>query len=296
MAHTGVLQVLDEARVPIDVIVGTSAGAIVGALYAGGMSGREIKKYSQSLSFRKWFARDTSGMGLFSTDGMRRIVETALGSDVNIEDLAKPFACVAVDLDSQQEVIFDSGPLADAVCASSAYPGLFAPVKIGNRVCFDGGVLNPVPFDVVRRYGADYVIAVDLGLQEPFFSALGEMRVKRGSFLGQWFEQVARNNVIRVVERSLGIMSMQLRDNKLHQSPPDLMITPRVHNVGMLDFDQGEACCAEGEVAARLVQPQLERLLQRAARSSRVGYRWQVWGRLMAWRQRLFRPNQVRDI
>lgn len=251
MAHVGVLRVIEAARVPIDVIAGTSAGAIVGALYASGMSAEQIESVARSTTFRRWFALDTTGMGLFSTDGIHRLIDSALGEDVNIEDLPRPFMCVAVDLVSQEEVVFDSGPLADAVCASSAYPGLYAPVRIGNRMLFDGGVVNPVPFDVVRRYGVDRVIAVDLGLLETVFAASIRAESAHGGILWQWFYQASRQKMLQVVGRSLGIMARQLLNSKLQKSPPDIMICPRVEKVGLLDFELREVCFAAGETAAR---------------------------------------------
>ncbi len=273
VAHVGVLCVLQSAQVPIDLVVGSSAGAIVGALYAGGMTPEEIERLARTWSARKWFARDTTGMGLFSTGGIRRVIDTALGEDVHIEDLPVKFACVAVDIDSRKQVVFQSGPVADAVCASAAYPGLFAPVCIADCYYFDGGVLDPVPFDVARHLGADHVIASDLGAQEPFFAALGKVSLRPSNVLWQWWYAMSHQPIFRVVERSIGIMSEEIGNQRLKAAPPDVIIRPSVSNIGLLDFGLIDACFAAGENAATERLAEIQRLLQPPPRA-------QAWGRI----------------
>lgn len=281
MAHIGVLRVLEDAHVPIDIVCGSSAGAMVGALFSSGLTASQIQALARSLNFRHWFGRDTTGMGLFSTGGIRRILDQAIGEHMNIEDLPRLFMCVAVDLDTQKEVVLDSGPVADAVCASMAYPGLFAPVRIGNRVLFDGGVLNPVPFDIVRRYGADRVIAVDLGAQEPFFATLESEAIRQGGVLWQIFYNLSHQQIFRVIERSLGIMSQELRNHKLAESPPDLIINPQVRQVGLLDFGLMEPCIAAGDAAAREMLPEIQNLVVQESGLvvSRAWHRFYEWVR-----------------
>jgi NTE family protein len=276
MAHIGILRVLESEKVPVDVIAGTSSGAIVGALYAAGKKADEIESLATSLGLRKWFARDNSGMGLFSTAGIHRILDQAIGDDVRIEDLPRSFSCVAVDLESKEEVVFDSGPLADAVCASSAYPGLYAPVRIGERLLFDGSVLNPVPFDIVRGHGADRVIAVDLGEPEPFFATLSSSDLRQGGALWQLFYSMSHQTAFRVIERSLGIMAAQLLKQKLANSPPDVIIYPQVQDVGLLDFHLIEICIKRGQMAG------CERLgeivqLSRSQPERRAAGLWRKW-------------------
>ncbi len=272
MAHVTVLRVLESAHVPIDIIVGTSAGAIVGALYAAGKSPEEIQRLARTWSAHKWFGRDTTGMGLFSTGGIRRVIDSALGEDTHIEDLPRKFACVAVDIESRKQVVFQSGPVSDAVCASAAYPGLFAPVRIANCYYFDGGVLNPVPFDVARQLGADRVIASDLGVQEPFFSGLSETGLRPSNVLWQWWYTMSHQPIFRIIERSVGIMSEEIRNQRLNAAPPDVMITPAVYNIGLLDFGLIEECFSAGEKAA------IERLseIERVVHPDKP----QAWGRI----------------
>ncbi len=256
VAHIGVLRVLESVGVKIDVIVGTSAGAIAGALYAAGKSADEIEQAIRRLTLRQLLARDRTGMGLFSTDGIRRVIENEIGAATRIEDLPRAFAAVAVDMDSGEEVAFDRGSVADAVCASAAFPGLFAPVHIDGRCHLDGGVTNPVPFDVVWRMGADRVLAVDLGADDPMFTVA--LAHRRGGDL--WYRLLCTaesQGVVRVASRAIGIMAMQMRLQKMRQLPPDVTVYPDVQGVGLLDFDLARECIAAGEQAARAAMPQI---------------------------------------
>jgi NTE family protein len=275
MAHIGALCVLEVARISIDLLVGTSAGAIIGALYAAGKSSDDIERLMRRLNVRQWFAFDRTGMGMFSTDGIRRIISAEIGKDTRIQDLPRAFACVAVDLDSRQEVIFDSGPVADAVCASAAFPGIFAPVQIAGRFLVDGGVLNPVPFDVARRMGANRVIAIDLGAPEPFSTP---NTTRRSELLLRFLSAAARQKTFFVIGRSVGIMTQKMREEKLAQSPPDLIVYPAVQEIGLLDLDLVDFCLAAGEAAARDALPQIEKIIT----PPRWWNRHTVWARLQS--------------
>jgi NTE family protein len=260
LAHIGVLRVLESAQVPLDLIAGTSAGSMVGALYAAGKSPDDIERIARRVRLSQLLTRDRSGMGLFSTDGIRRIIEMEIGMAARIEELPRTFAAVAVDVDSGAEVVFDHGSVADAVCASCAFPGLFAPVRIDGRCYFDGGVTNSVPFDVVRRRGADRVIAVDLGADEPFFTVALPHR-RQGELFYRLLFLAGNQKTLRVASRAIGIMSKQMRQWKLEQSPPDSILRPAVQGVGLMDFDLAKECVAAGEKAARAALPQIERLI-----------------------------------
>ncbi len=260
IAHISALRVLESAHIPIDIVTGTSAGAIIGSLYATGTSLDEIEALIRRSGLRHWLTRDRTGMGLFSTDGIRRILESEIGKGRRIEDLPGRFAAISVDIDSHQEVVSDSGLVADAVCASAAFPGLFAPVKIGERYLIDGGALNPVPFDTARRMGADVVIAIDLGAEEPLFTAGSLYQNRRNGWFFQMLLTAEQQKIFRAVARAIGIMTRQLRAHKFKQSPPDLIIYPDVRNVGLLDFDLVDVCLAAGESATRAALPQVETL------------------------------------
>ena len=261
MAHIGVLRVLESAGIKIDIVAGTSAGAIAGSLYAAGKSPEEIEAVIRRLRLPQWLTRDRTGMGLFSTDGIRRVIETEIGKTTRIENLPRAFVAVAVDMDSGEEIVFDAGRVADAVCASAAFPGLFAPVRINGRCYFDGGVMNSVPFDVLRRRGADRVLAVDLGADDPVFT-VGLPHRHHGELLYRILCVAENQKAVRVAQRAIGIMSQQMRLQKLKQAPPDFILHPQVQAVGMMDFDLATECIRAGEHATRDALPQIERVLK----------------------------------
>lgn len=161
MAHIGVLQVLQEERIPIDLIAGTSVGSLVGALFAGGMPLDDLERLAPTLSWPKLVGPAWPRQGLLSNAKLGRFVETLIGPK-RIEALPVSYAAVAVDRDTGHEIILRDGLVSDAVRASTAIPGLFQPVPRGQQQLIDGGLVNNVPASVVRSMGADVVIAVDV--------------------------------------------------------------------------------------------------------------------------------------
>lgn len=152
---------LDAGIVP-SIVAGTSAGAIVGAAYSAGV---EVDEISRLFNDAKWPRlakiawRDS--LSMFNTQPMEDFIKAKIG-DYSFEQLPRKFACVACDLMKGETVIFDSGPVAPAVRASAAFPVVFSPIQDGEKLLIDGGVMNNLPVDLVRKMGADYVISVDL--------------------------------------------------------------------------------------------------------------------------------------
>ncbi|BEL01900.1 patatin-like phospholipase family protein [Actinoplanes sichuanensis] len=160
-AHIGVLEALDSAGLSPAIITGTSAGALVGGLYASGMSPTEIAKLAQTLRWARLVRPARTRKALFETSKLGLFLETAFGG-ADFEDLRLPFAAVACDLTTGREVVMRSGPVASAVLASAAIPGVFPPVERDDRLLVDGGLVNMVPAARAREMGADIVIAVDV--------------------------------------------------------------------------------------------------------------------------------------
>ena len=167
LAHIGVLKVLDREGIPVDLLAGTSAGGVVAALRALGMSPGEMEERGFWLG--RWrnlvqlVDRADSRMGLFSAQKVADLLHRHFG-DKTFADLDIPLALVAVDLETGEEVVLQEGLVLDGLRATTAYPGVFEPVRIGERLLVDGGVLNNLPCDVARSMGADVVIAVDIGV------------------------------------------------------------------------------------------------------------------------------------
>ncbi|GIE29650.1 patatin [Actinoplanes italicus] len=160
-AHIGVLDVLDRAGLRPAIITGTSAGALVGALYASGMSPTEIAKVAQTLRWARLVRPGRTRKALFETSKLGLFLETALGG-VEFGDLPIPFAAIACDLTTGREVVMRSGPVASAILASAAIPGVFSPVERDGHLLVDGGLVTMVPAALTRQMGADIVIAVDV--------------------------------------------------------------------------------------------------------------------------------------
>ena len=162
-AHIGVLKVLVENNIPIDMIAGTSAGSIVGGAFAAGMSVDEIIEMASKIGWTNMTRPSLSVLGLLSNAPMGRFLENHFHAK-DFKDCRIPFAAVTCDFDSGDEVVFrGTGELIHAIRASCAVPGVFAPIRDKDaRLLVDGGVVSPMPTDTVRQMGADIVIAVDL--------------------------------------------------------------------------------------------------------------------------------------
>lgn len=160
-AHLGVLEVLEREGIRPDYVAGVSAGSAVGAAYCAGLDLEEIKRIALGLQWRKLGRVTRPRLGLLDGRRLEQYVEEIIGPR-QFDELEIPFAAVAVDIVRGELVVLKEGPVARAVRASCALPGLFTPVEIGEQMLVDGGVLNNLPVSTVRDMGADYVIAVDL--------------------------------------------------------------------------------------------------------------------------------------
>jgi NTE family protein len=166
-AHVGVFKALSELDIKIDYITGTSIGAFAGALYAFGKSYEEIEDIALKLKWIDISDLSISKFGLLSNGKLGRLIIKHLG-DKNIEDAKIPLAIIATDATNGEKIIFDKGPLADAVMASTSIPGIFKPVEIKDKIYVDGGIVENVPIDTVKKLGAEYVIAVDLNSKNKY--------------------------------------------------------------------------------------------------------------------------------
>lgn len=224
--HVGALKAFEEAGIDFDIVVGTSAGSLVGALYCYGLSADEIIAHAHELDpddIRKgvfFRAKDAAPIG--------KVVSDIIG-DVNIEQLKKPFAAVAVDLVSARQIILDKGKVADAVSASCCVPIFFKPYIIGDMHLVDGGVLNTVPADVCRLLGADKVVSIDIN------STRGEGSSETGT--------------IEVLKTSYGIMSKALASEGLRHS--DVVINPDLKKFKATKKDGYEEMMRNGYDAAK---------------------------------------------
>ena len=163
LANLGVLQVLEEHSIPIQIISGTSAGALIGALYSCGTDLKLIGEMASELNWNDLVSLSITRRGLVSSEKLYQMLRL-LTKERDFEDLRRPTAVVATDIISGKEVVINSGLVADGVRASLSIPGVFIPVELNGRTLVDGALVNRVPVSVCRNLGADFVIAVDVGI------------------------------------------------------------------------------------------------------------------------------------
>jgi NTE family protein len=256
LAHIPMLQTLDRFGVRPHAIAGTSIGAIMGTLYAAGISGDRIHEgitdlvapprslqdlfdAKQIFAWLEYFDLDIGRGSLFQIDKFLDELENVIGVSC-FEDLAIPLKVVATDFWARDEVIFDHGPIIPAVAASFALPGVFKPVVQEERVLIDGGSVNPLPYDLLQA-DCDFIIAIDvMGQRSP-----GE------DLLPSYAESLF--NTFQIAEKSI------LRE-KFRRQPPDVYIEVEVQNVAVLDFHKVDEILAQAEPARAELEVALGRL------------------------------------
>jgi NTE family protein len=230
-AHIGVIKMLEASGIRPDVVAGTSAGSVVGALYASGMDAFALQQTAFGLDEAK--IRDVrlfSGglvQGLALQDYVNQLVHKQ-----PIEQLRVPFAAVATELESGKRTFFVRGNTGRAVRASASIPGVFEPVEIHGKHYVDGGVVSPIPVDAARQLGADFVIAVDISAAPDGSNPQGMMNI---------------------VGQSIDIMGRQLAAQESARA--DVVIRPDLRGIGPTDFEQKNQAILEGEKAALAAMP-----------------------------------------
>lgn len=258
-AHVGVLRVLEELQVEIDVVTGTSIGGIVGALVAAGYKAAVIEAAFREARLNRILGFDPTRMGLIGTTKIQGLMSDMLGNR-RIEDLPRPFAAVTVDLISGREVHITSGRVIDAVLATSAVPGLFPPTKRDNRMLSDGGLFNNVPVDVALSLGADRTIAVDL---------IGAAKSFAPPEVGATFSirRLLPLNQVQLAERAVELAIQRLTALRLQIMPPDLLLSPDVAAISMFEVTRVDDGIASGEAEARRYADKLVELREWRAAS-----------------------------
>ncbi len=275
LAHVGVIQVLEAYNIPIDIIAGTSIGSVVGSLYATGASIDQLEE--AALSIKKsttLFLIDPAlpHSGLISGKKIEEMLNDLALEDKTFDDLEIPFEAVAADVESGAEVILNQGKVIDAVRASISIPGIFTPVKYQDYYLVDGGVVNPVPVNVVQKMGADIIFAVSLAKLKPYTTALvisketGNLEeVEKSSILQQKIEQVKSTfespNIFEVIVQSIDIMQAKITDQCLEGA--DVVIVPfGIKDINLLDFDKAESVIKGGIMATLLKMPEIKEVIK----------------------------------
>jgi NTE family protein len=241
-AHVGVIKVLEQNNIPIDIIVGTSAGSLTGALYAYYDDVNMLERAARALTVEDIFDFSILGIGVGLVKGNNIVTYIEETIRVrNIEDLKIPFAAVAADLNTGEMLVFESGPVSTAVRASTSIPGIFTPLNLGGRVLVDGGIVNSMPVDVARDMGADVIIAVDVTAHTTNYDV---------------------RNVVDIIIQTFNIMGAQV--NKYKYEDADVVIRPDVRGVGIIDFSRKDYLILQGERAARTALPLIREAIENA--------------------------------
>lgn len=238
-AHIGVLEILTEQNISVDLIAGTSAGAIIGALIAGGMSVQNLHQAVLGLDWKDLAYFEIPKHGFLSSGGIERFVESCIGKKT-FADLDLPLSVLATDLHSGEEVLLNQGPVARAVRASASLPVLFAPIDIGDRLLVDGGLVNNLPVAAARNMGAQVVVAVDVSRA---LSGPPESSYEVGF---QALNIMLKSQVDRAAEAA------------------DLVIRPDLQDIGPAAISEAGAIIEIGRQAAQDAIPRLQTLLSKA--------------------------------
>lgn len=240
-AHVGVIQVLEEAGIKPDLVVGTSVGSLVGAIYASGKTAAQLQQVAETMdeaAITDWtlplFSR-----GMLRGEALARYVSTQVGGKT-IEAMALPLGIVATDLQSGKAVLFQRGDAATAVRASSAVPAVFLPVSINGREYVDGGLVAPVPVHFARDMGADIVLAVDISSPP---------------------ESNLASDTLQILLQTFAIMASSI--NRYELQGADVVVRPALPNVRSADFAAKRSAIEAGRAAMLAALPQLRAALLR---------------------------------
>jgi NTE family protein len=238
IAHVGVLKVLEREKIRVDFVAGTSAGAMIGAAYCGGMSANELEDMAHTVRFHDFASWTRSRYGFCASDRMAKFCARVVKYE-NFEDLKIPLAVTATDVRTGAGLVFTKGPLVGPVRASCAYPGIFPPVEVDGRPLIDGMLTYPVPTTPLQAMGADCVVGVHL--------------------CSRWLQQPDPRNLFELIGRSFSIAEAKMCH--LWKGDADLTLEVDIDGFAFDCFNRAPELIAKGEEATHRALPQLRTLL-----------------------------------
>lgn len=245
-AHIGVLKILEANQVPIHFVVGTSAGSVVGSLYAYGFNAFQLQALSFTIERGDVIDLIVPDNGFIKGEKLESYVNYLL-KNTPIEKMRTPLYIVATDIQTGGEVVFTSGNTGMAVRASCSIPGIFQPVKIGARTYVDGGLVSPLAVDYAKKAGADLIIAVDISTG---------------------INNAPPQTTMETIMQSVTIMYSKISHDQLRGS--DVVIRPRVGHIGSTDFTKRHEAVLEGEKAALEAMPAIKAAMDRLKAEGRL--------------------------
>ncbi len=240
LAHFGVLKVLEEAGIKIDVIAGSSIGSVAGALYASGSDLNLLIKMTEHLRQQQYMDISVPRWGLMKGNKVEQLLKL-LTKNYTFEQLKIPLYVIAVDIVKGEEYIFSEGYVYEAIRASISIPGVFEPKKIGEKIFVDGAVLNSVPINAIKNHKADIVIGVD---------------IKSPEITG---EKKSINNIFDVLVHSIDLMQAEKKKN--YSKEADILIEPNLLHINPARFDKSKECINIGIEATKKVLPEIISLI-----------------------------------
>lgn len=293
LAHIGVIKVLEENKVPINLVTGTSIGALIGGVYASGKDINSLENIVQDVNkvmVAKLLIPKLFSSGFADNKRIIDFIKTLVGN-VKIENLKIPFAAVATDFITGEEVIIDKGPLVDAIMASIAIPTIFQPVHLNGLYLIDGGMSNPLPISIAKEMGARKIIAVNVSPNPKRFTKVNRKRRtdevkillkklpaylsnlrndgKRQKPIPDSFETIDKDKVLQsysptifnVFMQSISISTNNLIKQQLRNARPDVLITPHIEDYDLLEFYKGPEIIKCGYDEALKSLPDIKSLL-----------------------------------
>ncbi len=273
-AHIGVLKVFEKNGIKISAITGASAGAIVGAGYALGLTPDEIMDKAKKLNNRKFLRLSNFHLfheSLIKSADIVRVIKQTVG-EKTFSETKIPFQAVAVDLESGHEITLKSGKLWEALRASSAIPGIFSPYFLDGRYLVDGGLVNNVPVNLLRQNkDIDIVIGIEMGaltskqyiagmIWERYYHKPEAFKLYPGKFSRMKLQFTL---MLHILLRSIDIIREESQQQRYSVANPDLIIRPDVEEISLLQFDRYEKGIKAGEMAAEAAMPKILELIQK---------------------------------
>lgn len=232
IAHIGVLKVLEKNNIKIDVITGTSMGALVGGLYASSLSINEIERLAVETKFKKVAGKvelRRLNESLLKNIRVKHFIESNLKKK-RIEDFQIKFGCIATDLRNGEEIVFTKGDAVIAIHSSTTLPGIFKSIEYQNHLLVDGGLVNPLPIDLAKKLGADKIICVDV--------------------MSKFNTEKIKPNILNAALNSVNIFEKRINDFIIEKEKPDILIVPPLNNYRAYHFNKAEELIKIGEQEA----------------------------------------------
>ena len=284
-AHIGVIQALMDEGIEIDIVCGTSIGSLVGAAYASGNLNKleTAVRTLNRLETARFLEINTSLTGFVNKDRLQQFLESyVVSNESTIENLDKQFSVVATELDTGREIWLAKGSVIDAIWASISLPGLFPAIAHNNKWLIDGGLVNPVPVSVCRALGADIVIAVNLNgdllskhaqkidhntdIAPQDTGVVSKLTDLVSEYTTSVFSSDKTNkqapSVFESISSAINIAQDRITRSRMAGDPPDIMLSPKLGHIGLLEFYRAEEAILEGRQCVERMLPEIQHVLQ----------------------------------